>query len=211
MKTRLLTALAAATLALAGCKDSTGSKDIASGSLAFSYTGARSGTYSASGAIHPTASGFTKQPFASGVKLTNGGQNFVGIISYVPVTASTGHEVIIIFPSTAAGQNVPLSDNCVTSDCPLAIVAFETDPDLQEDNSDPFFFTAGTLHVTSVSSTRITGTFSGVAEDFDGTRTITITGGSFDVPLVDQSLIPAASRAVPTPAFMRQKGATLRK
>lgn len=213
MKTTLLTtALAAATLALAGCKDSTGSNnnEIASGSLAFSYTGVRSGSYSASGAIHPNATSFTKATFASGVKLAQGGTNYVGIIAYVPVTASTGHEVLFIFPSVAAGQNLSLSDDCVGADCPLALVAFDTDPDLEEDDSEPFFFTDGTLHVTSTSNGRVSGTFSGHAEGFDGTRVITVTGGSFDVPLLDQSQFPTANRSAPTPAFTRlRRGATI--
>jgi len=208
MTNRVLTALAAATLVLAGCGDSTGSNNqIASGSLAFGYTGARSGSYSASGAIHATTTGFVKEPFAAGVKLNDSGTDFVGIVAYVPVTTSTGHEVLILFPKVAAGQSVSLSENCVSNSCPLAIVAFETDPDLEEDDSDPFFFTSGTLQVTSISGSRISGTFSGQAEDFDGTRTITVTGGTFDVPLVSQSAFPAANRAVPTPAVMRLKRA----
>lgn len=214
MKTRLLTALAAATLAMAGCKDSTGStkSEITSGSLAFGYTGARSGSYSASGVLHPTSTSFTKESFAAGIKLVQNGTNFVGLIAYVPVTASTGNEVIVLFPSVAAGKDVNLSDSCAGSDCPIAAIAFDTDPDLEEDDSDPFFFTTGTLHVTSSSGGRISGTFSGTAEDFDGTRTITVTGGTFDVPLLEQSQLPSASRSAPTPAFTRlQRGAVMRR
>jgi hypothetical protein len=202
----LAAALAAAAVAMGGCKDSTGSDEIASGSLAFSYTGARSGTYSVSGALEKeSASSFAKKSFAAGVKLSDGAQSFVGVVGYLPVTASTGHEVIFLFPASAAGATLTLVDECATTACPIGIVAFDTDPDLEEDDSDPFFFTTGTIHVNSVSGSRISGTFSGMAEDFDGTRTITVTGGTFDIPLLDESTFPSASRSAPTTTFQRMR------
>jgi hypothetical protein len=200
----LAVALAAATLAATGCKDSTGPKAAGSGSLSLSYTGARSGTFSASGALQKAdASSFVKQEFAAGVKLTDGAQNYVGIVAYVPVTSTTGHEVLFLFPSATAGTTLDLTDTCVQNVCPLGVVAFDTNPDVETDNSDPFFFTTGSLHISTISSGRITGTFSGTAEDFDGTRTITVTNGSFDVPLLEESQFPSASRSAPTPAFGR--------
>jgi len=200
----LAAALAAATLATAACKDSTGPKGIASGSLTLHYAGARSGTIAVSGALEKaSASSFVKQEFAAGVKLTDGAQNFVGIVAYLPVTSTTGHEVLLLFPSAAAGTTLDLTQNCTTSTCPLGVVAFDTNPDLAQDDSEPFYFTTGALHLNTVSGTRITGTFSGTAEDLGGTRSITITGGTFDVPLVEESQFPSASRSAPTPAFQR--------
>ncbi|HVG46414.1 MAG TPA: hypothetical protein VM890_16840 [Longimicrobium sp.] len=207
MKTGFLAAaLAAATVAMAGCKDSTGNNnnEIASGSLAFGYTGARSGTYSASGSLEKqTATDFVKKSFATGVKLSDGAQNFVGVVAYLPVAASTGHEVIFLFPSSAAGATLNLTDTCPNASCPIGIVAFDTDPNLEEDDSDPFFFTTGTIHISSTSGGRVSGTFSGTALDFEGTRSITVTGGTFDVPLLDESDFPSANRSAPTTAFQR--------
>jgi hypothetical protein len=205
MKTGLLAALAAATVVLAGCKDSTGSGgDIASGSLAFGYAGARSGAFSTSGGVRAqNGGGFTKEQFATGVRFTDPGGTSMGIIGYLPVTASTGHEVVFAFPGVTAGQSLVLTDNCTSGACALGVVVFDTDPDLEEDDSDPFFFTSGTLQVTSVSGSRITGTFSGTAEDIEGTRTITVSAGTFDVPLVDQSRFPAPDRSAPRPEFQR--------
>ena len=200
----LAVALAAATLAATGCGDSTGPKATGSGSLSLSYTGARSGTFSASGALEKAgASSFVKQEFAAGVKLTDAAQNYVGVVAYVPVTSTTGHEVVLLFPSAAAGTTLDLTDTCVGTACPLGVVAFDTNPDLADDNADPFFFSTGTLHISTISGSRITGTFSGTAEDFDGTRTITVTNGSFDVPLLEESQFPSASRSAPTTAFQR--------
>jgi predicted small secreted protein len=204
MKTGLLTALAAATVVLAGCKDSTGSGgDIASGSLAFGYAGARSGAFSTSGGVRAqNGGGFTKEQFATAVKFTDPDGTSVAMVAYLPVTASTGHEVVFAFASATAGQSLALTDDCITA-CALGIVVFDTDPDLEEDDSEAFFFTSGTLQVASVSGGRIRGTFSGTAEDLEGTRTITVSAGTFDVPLVDQSRFPAPDRSAPRPEFQR--------
>jgi len=126
----------------------------------------------------------------------------VGVIGYMPVTAATGHAVTLVFPSSAAGATLDFSDNCSSVNCPVGIIDFDANPDLEEDNSDPFFITAGTIHISSVSGGRITGTFSGDAEDYLGNRFITITGGTFDVPLLDDSSFPA-SRSAPVTRFLR--------
>jgi hypothetical protein len=215
MKTGMLAAtLAAATLALVGCKDSTGNDTpIAAGSLSFTYTGARSGSYSTSGAVlAQNGGGFVKQQFATAVRFTQPGQNSVGVIGYVPVTPSTGNEVIFAFPSSGIGQTVAFTDNCNTTGCALGLIVFDTNPDLQEDNSVPFFLTSGTLQVSAVTNDRITGTFSGTAEDVAGVQTITVTNGSFDLPLVDQSRFPSLDRAAaPTRTFQRLRGAISRQ
>lgn len=208
MKNGLLAAaLACVTVASAACKDSTGSTpQVTAGSLAFSYSGALTGSFAANGILTHRDTSFVKQPFAAGVKLVgNSGQNVVGILSYMPVSASTGHEVIFIFPFASAGQTVNLTKTCTSANCPLAGVAFNVNPDLVDDDSDPFFFTSGSLHITSTSNRRIAGTFSGTAEDSLGTRTITVTNGEFDVPYESQSAYPTADRSVWTPAFLRAR------
>ena len=193
MRTGMLAAaLAAATVALAGCKDSTApSAPITAGSLAFTYTGARSGTFSTSGAVVAGASGgFAKQQFATAVKFTNPGQSSIGIIGYLPVTAATGNEVILAFPASGIGQTLTLTDTCATAGCAIGLILFDTNPDLNEDSSVTFFLTSGTLQVSAVTNERITGTFSGTAEDEAGVQTLTVTDGTFDLPLVDQSRFP---------------------
>ena len=215
MKTGMLAAaLTAATVALVGCKDSTGNNTpIASGSIAFSYTGARTGTFSTSGAVlAQNGGGFVKQQFATAVKFTDPGQSSIGIIGYLPVTAATGNEVIFAFPSSGVGQTLALTETCATAGCAIGLIVFDTNPDLQEDNSVPFFLNSGTLQVSAVSNDRITGTFSGTAADIDGETTITVTNGSFDLPLVDQSRFPSLDRSsAQTPTFQRLRGAVSRQ
>jgi predicted small secreted protein len=207
MKTRFLAAaLAAAAMVTAGCKDSTGDDgdDVASGSIAFSHSGARSGSYAANGALRKAGpSSFEKRPFAAGVELSDFGQTLIGIVGYVPVTSSTGNEVVFLLPAVAAGTTLDLSDGCVLETCPLALITFDTNPDLDEDDSEGFLFGGGTIHVTSVSSGRIQGTFSGTASTFAGDRAITVTGGTFDVPVLDESSFPSASRSAPTARLQR--------
>lgn len=197
-------ALAAVMVAAAACKDTTGIAAPTAGSLAFSYTGAVSGSYSASGLLtrHSDTS-FVKKSFASALAVTNNGRPYVGMLSYAPTTGSAGNEVIFLFPSVAAGQTLTFTETCTSSTCSLGLIAFHSNPDLADDGSDPFYFTTGTIQVNTVSNGRIAGTFSGTAVDSLGTRTITVTGGTFDVPLRGQSAYPVGNRTVPTAAFQR--------
>jgi hypothetical protein len=192
MKTRILGIALAAVTALAGCNsDSTGFQPIDPGSLAFSFEGARTGTYSASGAFTANNGNAVQAlPFAAGVKINNAvaGQ-IVGIIAWMPVGLSTGHQATFLLPPvTAAGQTFALTEDCTSvTFCPGGLVAFDlslTQPGLEP---DAFVFTSGTLTITSLASGRVAGTFSGVAADSAGIRVVTITGGTFDVPLVDES------------------------
>jgi len=204
MKTKhLAAALAAASIALSACGDGTGSSGTtASGSLSFDYSGARSGSYRASGTFQRTSdSTFAKQPFAVGARGTVSGTTFVDLLSYQPVNAQTGHMVLIELPNVTAPATFSLNGSCDTDDCPLAGLVFDTDPSASEDSSDLYFFDTGTLQVTSVSSGRIRGTFSGTATQFLGEQTITVTNGTFDVPLVSQSFL--GTRGVSATAKLR--------
>lgn len=184
-----------AAAALAACStDSTGFEEIESGSLAFNYTGARSGSYSATGSFTASTgrNAFQALPFAAGVKINDpvAGQ-LVGIIAFLPFTASTGHQASFLLPPVTAGQTLDLATSCTTfTFCPLGLLAFDLNLAVAAQDPDTFVFTSGTLTIASVSGGRMAGTFSGVAEDSAGVRTITVTDGTFDVPLVDQSRLP---------------------
>jgi len=177
------TAIAGAAALLAACSDSTGSSGSASGSLGFTYGGARAGSYSASGTFKQTGSSFVKQPFAVGVSSSTTAGAALAMLSYVPVTSSTGNMVLIGIPNRASGT-IALDDNCGGNEiCPFAAVLFGTNPDLEEDDSQIFTFTSGQVNITSNNGKRVTGTFSGTAETFLGDSVITITNGTFDMPV----------------------------
>lgn len=186
------TSLAGAVALLAACGDSTGgSGSSASGSLSFSYTGDRTGSYSASGTFKQNSTSFVKQPFAVGVRSSTVGGQGVVLVSYTPVSSATGNMLLIGIPSTAASTaSYDLADeNCngTTTLCPFSLLLFDTNPDLEEDDSQVFTFTSGTLNVTSNSGSRLQGNFSGTAETLFGDSVITITNGTFDIPVRSES------------------------
>jgi hypothetical protein len=207
VRTIKLVAATLAAVALAACGDSTGSNPKAtSGSLSFTYAGARSGSYSAQGTFQvQNDSMIVKQSFAAGLKVVSNGQTAMGLLSYVPVNSTTGNELIILFPGISGATSIDLDPNACTSQCPLALLAFDTDPNAAEDNSQLFFFTSGHVNVTSTSNGRMKGTFNGTAETLAGDSTITVTNGSFDVPLLNENGQPVTSRGLPAPAFVRSR------
>ena len=194
----LKTALAGAAALLAACNDSTGgSGTTTAGSLGFSYSGARAGSYSVSGVYRPRGNSFDKVPFAVGARSQQPGQTVLAVLSYQPVTSTTGHMVLLGLPGATTIGSYDLADeSCGTTgstDCPLALLVFDTNPDLEEDDSEVFTFVSGTLNVTSVSNGRVAGSFSGTAESFFGDAVITVTNGTFDIPVRSSGVL--ANRA----------------
>ncbi|HEU4562781.1 MAG TPA: hypothetical protein VFS20_33435 [Longimicrobium sp.] len=192
--TKLLkTAMAGAVALLAACNDSTGGSGTGPGSLSFSYSGDRVGSYSASGTYRPRGSSFDKVPFAVGVRSSG---SDLAVLSYQPVTSTTGDMVLLAVSGVSQTGSYSLaSDNCGSNDCPLALLLFDTNPDLEEDDSQVFAFSSGTLNVTSISSGRMTGTFSGTAETFFADSVITISNGSFDLPVRSGGVLATRSKA----------------
>ncbi|HET7464941.1 MAG TPA: hypothetical protein VFJ82_27100 [Longimicrobium sp.] len=209
MKTRQImkAALAGAVALLAACGDSTGSNTATgAGSLSFTYSGARAGSYSASGEFQQNTTSFVKQPFAVGVRSQQGGVSAISIVSYLPVTSTTGHLVLLGIPEPAGTGSVDLSGNTCTDLCPIALIAYDTNPDLDEDASQLFGFVTGVVNITSKSNGHLRGTFSGTAENFAGDSVITITNGQFDVPIRSESSL-SLDRAVARPTRMLERHA----
>lgn len=196
MKRSTLLAVLAATAALAACKDATGDNGVGSGSVSFTYSGARSGSYSAKGEFEKVGtSSFVKKSFATGVSLRDANGDVIGILGYVPVTATTGHQAVLVLPPVSGGETLEIDPTCEgVTFCPLGLITFDINPDEQFDDSEGYLFTGGTVHVTSVANNRLKGTFSGTAVDITGTQTLTVTNGSFDVPLLQESEFLAERR-----------------
>ncbi len=209
MKTALLAvALAAAAVSLTGCRDSTGSDGTASGWMTFSFAGARSGTFSTNGAIRRRdETQLVEKPFAAGYEYVSQNPLFQGpvieIMAYAPVTKSKGTQVFFLLPAVTAGQTLDLNCDFYTPVCIPGHVVFDADLNRPSDGSDGFSFYAGTITITSVSGGRLRGTFSATGYGYHDQRTITVTGGSFDVPLLDQSHY-YGDRAAPGAAYLRR-------
>jgi hypothetical protein len=188
-----------------GSKDATGPDGDLSGTIRFTYSGAGyNGTFNASGVWALSAVGKPKSnSMAAGLAETAGEHQIHTMIGLV--VKGTKFDEFFANVSEQSTGTYTVGQNCspVKGSVLCAFVEFGidiTDDDF-EDESDPFFvLTSGEVIVTSVSEGRLKGTFSGTGKPSDGgTATISITNGTFDVPLRDpsafagmKSLVPAA-------------------
>jgi hypothetical protein len=167
-----------------------------SGSIKFSYTGAGlNGTFDASGKVDfknglPTGNGI-----AFGLAYEEGQDkihSFFG--SALKQNKSYADEMHALLSEQEVGTYT-IGIDCVpvqgTVRC--AYVDMEIDVPLNSDDDGAhFILISGELKVTSVSDKRLKGTFSGIgASDWGyGDEKLTISNGSFDVPIVPPSMIP---------------------
>jgi hypothetical protein len=185
-RTRIL--IVAGLSLLAACKDSTSPNTIgASGSVSFTYAGGNSGSYSASGGITSTTTPDFTRNWAAGAR--DQATTSIAIASVQAQANNTHDTFIMVIPRQTAG-NATVSVNCTetaTTTCAALLVSFG-----ESNTNDQVFQRAcgldsGTLTITSISSTRVSGTFSGTGTCFTstgGTSSFTVTNGSFDVALV---------------------------
>ena len=164
--------LCGAMAVLAACsRDATGPSG-APGTLSFTYSGTRSGNFSATGFSPDVRTGtlWTTAWVNAGVVADNVGNTFVNITANVPSSGSS--QVVQLI--------VPDQTGTFRLDSIGSIVVY--DYLLNDSNGATFRFTPGTVTVTSVNASRMAGTFSGTATD-SLNRTIVVSGGSFDVNL----------------------------
>lgn len=200
-------ALAGSLAATAACDgDSSGSGDDTRGSLSFSYSGAVSGSFSASGKYEDLGGGDFERtsPLAVGIRYFDDaeGEDFIDLFTYRPRTSTTGDFADIFFADVSSSQTISMDlDACLRNDFTLnpgcAVGFFGFNGDYDDPNSSNWITVTGELKVTSVSNSNLRGTFSGTLENLDTQQTITVTNGKFDVPLVDEADLPNFSR---TPA-----------
>ncbi|HEX8450752.1 MAG TPA: hypothetical protein VF647_01580 [Longimicrobium sp.] len=193
---------AALALALAACKDSTGSGDNPSGALSFTYTGAETGDFVATGSYDPDANDLPDYSAAFVVqgklavlasdKLASGRSNL--FVLYVPPSVG-------ITTCTAATQE---------SACPIRgefLTGVSSDPN--QGNTGLYTGYVGNVQVTEIADNRVRGTFSITLHRGEAPEgTIEVRTGSFDAPVVsalqlnpNRGLFPAAS----APIFSRAR------
>ncbi|HET6231376.1 MAG TPA: hypothetical protein VFE05_14985 [Longimicrobiaceae bacterium] len=204
-------ALAAAVIAvLPACDDSTGSGNGRAGSMSFSFSGSTSGSFAADGRIpSATSSRFDYRPFAAAVRA----DSLVLLLAYDHGSGTRGDLTSLFLEQPTPGRSYSLDANaCFLADpsgasCATGFFLRNTDLNQESDVLEvPFFFTSGTVTVTSVSDTEIEGTFSGTAEADDGVpgtalQTVIVTNGRFKMPIASSDLfggstlsrLPAAS------------------
>lgn len=187
------TALAAAV----ACGDGPTQPEAAAGSLSFTYSGAQSGTLTVTGALNPRAG----PPSSDGAVAWTDREDGVTVITGVRTRGTTNADMIqIALPRVTTPRTFTLNAGCAPAltvlACPLAIIGIDVPIQapqpgtaLREPPAGLYLFTAGTIVVTSVSGTRVTGTFQGSAETLGfeplvPSKVIAVTNGTFDVPIL---------------------------
>lgn len=164
-------------IALAACSDDPTSPATSfSGSLSFNYTGAGASaatSFSANGSVTPSTiignSGFGSNSWAlADVNAANGETD---IFASVPVTSSTWNNAIITVDRTSIGAST-IDPSCSANVCTSVTVVFGTNA---SESTDAYEceLTSGSVNISSVTSTNVTGSFSGT-----GTCTFTATGAT---------------------------------
>lgn len=156
-----------------------------SGSLSFSYASENSplsGNFAAVGAISEDAD---NENWAAAVR-QNGGAVMMGN----EVSGSAESVAIVSLPNAAAG-NTPVTEECDTACASVSFLLEKTVGGVTR--SYMCDMTSGTISVSTLSASRVKGTFSGTGycsslED-DNAPTITITNGAFDTPVVLSPII----------------------
>jgi hypothetical protein len=210
---RLAAVTTALVLGLSACKDSTGSKDNdptnTSGSVSFQYSGFSAGSFFASGVAPTTAS--DHPAFAAAQRDTLQGQAYIALLGFTQRSTGRTDLIELDMAEPTAGATLSLADTCGSSTsiagCAAGFVGLNYDFTTSNPLPDELSYSvdAGSIHVTSLSSTRIAGTFTAHALDDSG-HAITISAGTFDVPFVHNNVFfPDRAPVVSGPSLLRMR------
>jgi hypothetical protein len=188
--------LLAFSVPLVGCSDDPVSP-IVTGSLSYSYTGAgatSATSFNASGAI-PTTVGSVNGSLGTAAWASGSfdqTDNYTVIGASIPKTSSTWDLTVVNVTRTTPGTT-PISASCddpETTDCTGVFVFFNFNP-----NGDSFTHLCaldnGNVTISAISSTNITGTFSGSGiclTPLGAISSFTISNGTFNVGVNAQLL-----------------------
>ena len=162
------------------CGDSNGPSGN-SGTASFNYSGAITGSFEAEGAppvLQPEGA-----EFAAGFRSDQ--DQVVGVVAVVPRNSTNSDVLIIQIPRLTAGSSTIL-DTCTADNCAAVLFSYNANNDSGEAQWSCGLL-SGTITITSITSDRVEGTFSGTGECLGTGPTpsaFTITNGSFDVRLL---------------------------
>ncbi|HLL83918.1 MAG TPA: hypothetical protein VK420_14740, partial [Longimicrobium sp.] len=173
-----LAGTAALALALAACKDSTGSGPNPSGDLSFTFTGAKAGEFAASGAFDPDANDLPDYAAAFVVR----GELVLIASDRLPSGRSN---LFVLYAPPVTGVTT-----CTVTTAPNAcfirgefLTGASSDPN--QGNEGLFTGEVGTVEVTELANNRVRGTFT-ITLRGQGTvaSEIEVRTGTFDAPFV---------------------------
>jgi hypothetical protein len=156
------------------CGDSTGPGGL-NGRVSFSYSGATSGTFDASGSI--LEGDPLRSTWAAGAR--DDENESLAVAANLARSETTTDDVVIDFPQLATGTVT------VANGARVAISFGYTQTGIPTWSCD---LTSGSVTVTTLSGTRARGSFSGTGTCVNSNGTsgaFTVSNGSFDVPVVN--------------------------
>lgn len=179
---------AASVLALTACGDDNGPTTITglNGALSFTYTGAGGGTFNVSGQMPTIQANLGNNDWAAGHRDTpHSGFGVAG----ARTRGGGRYDLMGLFIHRLTVGTATIDPNCdsETTNCSVAVLIINHSE--ADENFDFIcFLGTGSLAVTEISDSRIKGTFAGSGScfnpSFSSESDFTVSGGTFDVPLV---------------------------
>ena len=194
MRTQTLKRLfgtAAIVLALGACKnESLGSDDNGSGDLSFTYTGAATGQFNASGEFNRKR---TNPEFSAAV--VEDGE----IVFLAADKVQSNRTDVFLMSAPASVGTTTCTSATQFADCKILgffAVGFTSPNDPEPDAQYVGF--VGSIQVAELTDDRVRGTFSLLMEDENATTTLEARSGTFDLPIIPSSEL--AGNRSPLPA-----------
>lgn len=184
---RSLALAALSLLAVAGCEkaDPTRPNEVPSGELAFSYTGDVEGGFSAEGQLDRR--NVDEGTWAAGQRgISANGDDLLAVAAQVERADGLLDQIYFAMLDPAIGE---FECTAATEECPFeGLFAVGYEP-VGEDAEHLYISSTGTVRITSLSSTRVTGEFVfRLLEAFppvgSSPAAVQVTAGTFDVPIV---------------------------
>ncbi|HEX8695847.1 MAG TPA: hypothetical protein VF746_25755 [Longimicrobium sp.] len=173
---------------LGACGDATGPAQNPVGTVRFTYSGARSGTFEAVGRFpSATVRGSPSGAWAAAVRLRG---RPVPDDDQAVLTANQrrddarSDDFSVLFVPLQVGT-LTCEEADVTPLCPMFAQLRFGVPPLAGDPEAQFVVEAGTVRVTEASGSRVAGTFELVLREVESGAVLLVSGGIFDVPVVE--------------------------
>jgi hypothetical protein len=169
---------AALALALAACKDSTGSGENPSGDLAFTYTGARTGDFAASGSYDPDSDELLDYTVAFVIR----GE----LVLLASDKLATGRSNVFVLYSPPAVGSTSCSADIAPVVCPIRgelLTGASSDPN--QPHEGLFRGYVGTVVLSEIANNRVRGSFQITLQGEGGAvGKLEVRSGTFDAPVV---------------------------
>lgn len=151
------------------------------GSLSFTYSGANSGTFSASGSVPTSASAQATSAWAVAYASSS---SEMDVVASAPRTATT-HDAVVVFIQRNTVGSVTINSSCSVSCNEVDLVIGLANSG--QSFTASCFLTTGTIAITEKSASRMKGTFSGTGTcltQAGSSGPFTASNGTFDVAIV---------------------------